>query len=286
MRYLAFLWILIPLFFSSCSTSDQKDNEREVIARVNDTYLSKEDIKGILPEGISSQDSINRVRNFINLWAVEQLFMDQSKRNLTFSEQKEYDKLVEDYRQTLYVNAYKDAIIKKSIDLSITNEDIKKYYEENSENFTLKEDLIKLRYLHLPSGFDDIVATQTRFNRFNDDDKEDLLQKKLEFITYSLEDSTWIEIREVLRKIPVLKKQPEKRLVTKGKYIQTKDSLGTYMVKIEDVREKNTKPPISFIKPVIKQIIINRRKQELIKKIEKDITKDAIENKQFEIFED
>ena len=34
----------------------------------------------------------------------------------------------------------------------------------------------------------------------------------------------------------------------------------------------------------IRQIVINKRKLEFIKQLEKDITKDAIKNKQFEIF--
>ncbi|MCJ7758135.1 MAG: peptidyl-prolyl cis-trans isomerase, partial [Gillisia sp.] len=36
--------------------------------------------------------------------------------------------------------------------------------------------------------------------------------------------------------------------------------------------------------PTIKQIILNKRKAELVKELEKDITRDAIENKQFEIY--
>ncbi len=42
--------------------------------------------------------------------------------------------------------------------------------------------------------------------------------------------------------------------------------------------------PLSYIKPTIEQIILNKRKLELIKKLEKDITKDAIKNNDFEIY--
>ena len=66
--------------------------------------------------------------------------------------------------------------------------------------------------------------------------------------------------------------------------IQLKDSLGVYLMKINDVLLRNETAPIEYVKPTIDQIVINKRKLELIKEIEKDITKDAIKNKQFEIF--
>jgi hypothetical protein len=42
--------------------------------------------------------------------------------------------------------------------------------------------------------------------------------------------------------------------------------------------------PLSYIKPSLKLIILNKRKLELIKKLEKDITQDAIKNNEFEIY--
>ena len=56
------------------------------------------------------------------------------------------------------------------------------------------------------------------------------------------------------------------------------------MIKIEDVLKTNDIAPLSHIKPTIEQIILNSRKLDLLKKLEKDITKDAIKNKRFEIY--
>jgi len=66
--------------------------------------------------------------------------------------------------------------------------------------------------------------------------------------------------------------------------VQLRDSTGVYMVKIKDVLNRKEKAPLQYIKPTIRQIILNKRKLELIKKIEKDITRDAVENKQFEVY--
>ena len=283
MRILKFLVVVLYLFLISCN-ADKSTSGDQPLARVNSSYLYESELKGVVPSGVSKQDSIARITNFINQWATQQLFLDQSEKNLSEGEVQEFEKLVEDYRNTLLITAYKNGIVNKSINMQVSDQEIENYYKENIKNFNLHKELVKLRYLHLPPGYNDMVVTQTMFNRFNNDDKEDLLRKKLEFVKFSFEDSTWIPMDRVLSLIPVLKEDKKDAILKKNKYIQRKDSLGSYMIKIKEVLRKNETAPLSYVKPTIRQIILSSRKKDLIKKIEKDITKDAVENKQFEIF--
>ncbi|TSE06061.1 MULTISPECIES: peptidyl-prolyl cis-trans isomerase [Aquimarina] len=276
--------ILLLLIVVSCQNF-KNQIKKEAIARVNETYLYKEDIKTLVPKNTSEADSVNIVNNYINTWATRQLFIDKAKLNLTEEELKEFDDLVESYKSTLYINAYKNAVINKAINMDITNQDLETYYDQNLKNFNLNEELVKLRYLHLPPDYGNIVATQRQLNRFNEEDVEELGGKKNEYLSYSLNDSVWIKLEQVFSKIPVLRKQEKTKFLKEGKYIQLRDSTGVYMVKIKDVLKHNEIAPLEYIKPTIRQIILNRRKLELIKKIEKDITRDAVENKQFEVYD-
>jgi hypothetical protein len=79
-------------------------------------------------------------------------------------------------------------------------------------------------------------------------------------------------------------KSSENQVLKKSNFTQLQDSLGVYLVKIEDLLDRNETAPLSFVSPTIEQIILNKRKLELIKKLEKDITKDAIKDKKFETF--
>ncbi|AXT60597.1 peptidyl-prolyl cis-trans isomerase [Aquimarina sp. AD10] len=281
MRFVIFIMFCIAIV--SCKKFGEQI-KKEAVARVNDTYLYKEDVEKILPQNSSKEDSVHIVKNYINTWATRQLFIDQAKRNLTQNELKEFDELVQNYQSTLYINAYKNAVIDKSINMEVTEQDLESYYKQNLENFNLNEELVKLRYLHLPSDYKNIVATQRQLNRFKEEDIDELKLKESEFIAYSLNDSIWIQLDQVLNKIPILKKQEKSKLLRSGKYVQLRDSTGVYMVKIKDVLNRKEKAPLQYIKPTIRQIILNKRKLELIKKIEKDITRDAVENKQFEVY--
>ncbi len=281
MKY--YVLIILSVLTVSCQNFRNRI-EKEAIARVNDTYLYKDDIEDLIPENTPETDSVTIINNYINTWATRQLFIDQAKRNLTEKELKEFDELVNNYQSTLYINAYKNAVINKSINMEITEPDIKSYYEQNIENFNLNEELVKLRYLHLPPDYDDIVATQRQLNRFNEEDIEELVGKQQQCVAYSLNDSTWIKLDQIMSKIPILKKQDKSKLLRSGKYMQLRDSTGVFMIKMKDVLRRNEQAPLEYIKPIIRQIILNKRKLELVKKIEKDITKDAVENKQFEVY--
>ncbi|WP_103070325.1 peptidylprolyl isomerase [Aquimarina sediminis] len=277
--------LLLLLFVVVSCQKFKSQIKKEVVARVNDSYLYKKDIEELVPKNTSKEDSINIVNNYIKTWATRQLFIDKAKLNLTEEELAAFDDLVESYQSTLYINAYKNAVINKSINMEITEQDFQSYYDQNLKNFNLNEELVKLRYLHLPPNYENIIATQQQLNRFNEEDTQELEDKKLEYLAYSFNDSIWIKFNQVLSKIPVLKKQDKTKLLKNGKYIQLRDSTGVYIVKIKEVLSHNEVAPLEYVKPTIRQIILNKRKLELIKKIEKDITRDAVENKQFEVYD-
>ena len=60
--------------------------------------------------------------------------------------------------------------------------------------------------------------------------------------------------------------------------------LETYLIYVNDALKKNDQAPLEYAKPTVEQILLNKQKLELVKQLEKDITKDAIKNNQFEIY--
>lgn len=254
------------------------------IARVNDVYLYEEDIQPILTDGITSQDSIILVTNFINEWATEQLLVAGAKVNLNEQKLSDFDKLAEDYKNDLYAGAYLEALVTRNIDTAVTMGEAESYYEENKVIFNLNEDLIKFRYIQLDENRQDVSDIKQKFQRFNNQDKRELDSIAIQFKSYSLNDSIWIKITQVIDKIPVVTTENKNQLLKKSNFIQLKDSLGLYLMHINEVLERNSTAPLEYVKPTIDQIVINKRKLELIKELEKDITKDAIKNKKFELY--
>ncbi len=263
----------------------KKTEDRIPVARVNETYLYLEDIEQIVPEGTAKEDSIISVSNFINRWATQQLFVQGAKLNLSEEKQEDYNKLVEQYKNDLYTKAYLEALVSRNINTVVTNEEAQAYYEGNKEVFNLNEDLIKFRYINIDENSLDLIETSKKFRRFDAQDKRDLDSIAIQFKSYSLNDSIWIKLSQAVTKIPVINAENKNELLKKSNFVQLKDSLGLYLMQINDVLLRNQTAPLEYVKPTINQIVINKRKLELIRELEKDITKDAIKNKQFEIYE-
>ena len=262
----------------------KKAETGEPIARVNDTYLYKSDIEDLITEGTSKEDSTIRVTNFINQWATQQLLIDGAKVNLSQDKQDEFNALVDQYKNDLFIKAYLEALVKRSIDTTISSEEAQEIYETNKEAFKLNEELIKFRYINVDENNSDLEDIETRFKRFDAEDREVLDSIAIQFRSYSLNDSIWIRANQAVLKIPVITEENKQELLKKSNFIQLKDSLSLYLVQINEVLLRNENAPIEFVMPTIRQIVINKRKLEFIKELEKDITKDAIKNKQFEIY--
>ena len=263
----------------------KKDTEQTPIARVNETYLYQEDIEGIVPENATAQDSTFIINNHINRWATQQLLIDQAKINLPQSKLDTYQKLVRDYKDELYAEGYKNAIVAQQLDSTITESELNNFYKENRGNFILNDELIKVRYILLSKDFTNFNSVVEKFSRFSKTDKEELESISIQFTKYNFNDSTWVKKDALLRTFPALQEK-ENELLKKSNFTQVQDSLGVYLVKIEDVLKTNDVAPLSYVTPTIEQIILNKRKLELIKKLEKDITKDALKNKNFETYEE
>lgn len=282
MRY-KFLIILLIILTTSCEFLKKADT-RIPIARVNDAYLYQDDIKDLVSEDTSVEDSTLTVQNFINRWATQQLFLDGALLNLSESKQETFNKLVVQYKNDLYTKAYIEALVRRSIDTVVNIEEAEEYYTNNKEAFKLNEELIKFRYVHVDENIIDFDAIETKFKRFDAEDKTELDSISIQFKSYSLNDSIWIKVKQVVDKIPAVTSENKNELLKKSNFVQLKDSLGVYLMQINDVLLRNDTAPLEYVKPTIDQIVINKRKLELIRKLEKDITKDAIKNKQFEIY--
>jgi len=252
----------------------------KIIAIVNTDKLFKEDLKDFLPRNISREDSLILVKSFIQDWAVKKLLLDAAANNNSQESLKSINNLVQDYKESLLINNFKEALIKQQLDTIISDDEVEAYYLINNENFKLNEVLVKSKYLYFDASVINKKEIVKFFKSEEIEDAEELERQQLSFKMYQLNDSIWTELDKILLKLPFSKEN----LLKKSKFIQKQDSLGLYLVAIKDVLRRNDIAPLSYIKPTIKEMILHKRKIELIRNIEKIIVKDATKNNNFKIY--
>ena len=271
------------LFFASCNLFNTADN-REPIARVNESYLYKEDVQDIIPENVTKQDSTLIVNAYINRWARQLLLMDGALVNLSEDKQNEFSRLVEQNKNDLYTKAYLEALVKKNIDTVVHHSEAKVFYEANKESFKLNDNLLQFRYISMPLNPINLDTIKKRFKRFKAKDKRYLDSISVQFKSYALNDTLWVKLSQVAKRISVINAENKNQLLKKTNFLQLKDSLNLYLMQVNDVRLQNDYAPLEYVNTSIKKIVTNKRKLELIKQLENDITKDAIKNNQFQTY--
>jgi len=280
MRYLT--TVCCFCLFLSCDLFKIKKetSAKDIVAIVNTEKLFKTDFINILPKNIHKIDSHVMAKSYIHDWAINKLLLEKAKNNSSSQTMNQINGLVKDYRESLLINNYKEQLVKQKLDTVITEEELKEFYLSNKENFKLNEELIKIKFLHIDNNINDKKKILALFKSDDILDLEELEKQELSFKFHQFNDSIWRELDNVLLKLPFSKK----KLLKKTKFIQKQDSIGLYLVAVKDVLERNSTAPLSYVTSTIEQMILHNRKIQLIRKIEKTIIKDAIQNNNFKIY--
>ena len=265
---------------SSCSN---KEDDNEAIARVYDTYLYDSDLLELLPNNFSKQDSLLLVTNYINSWAKDQLLLEKAKINL--NDKENIEELVNKYRQDILIDKYKGAAVSQYLDTVVTNEDITIFYNENKEIFRLNEELVKFKYIYFGNDLLNPEDFTTLFKSNKKKDIDSLVSQEIQLKSFNFNDSIWIRLEDVMNKISAFDKTDKSLFLKKTRFFKKEDSLGVYLVAVKDALKRNQTAPQSYVLPTIKQMILHKRKLDLLKKIEQTLMEDAINNKEFEIYE-
>ncbi|WP_420553664.1 hypothetical protein [Tenacibaculum aiptasiae] len=277
-------FFIVLLLIVSCdliSLKTEKFREDKPIATVYNKNLYKKDIEDLLPKGITAKDSLVIVKGLINSWAKQQLLLVKAEENISEVNSEKIESLVNDYKKSLYINGYKERLIKQQLDTIVSEEEIDSYYQKNKENFKLNEELLQFEYIHFGKDFLDKDETIKKFKSSKEEDKEDLESYLLNFKSYRLQDTTWVTIDYLKKSIAPFQTETRENLLKISKFIQKEDSLGVYLVAVKNMLPKNATAPLTFVSSRIKQIILHKRKLELIREIEKTLINDAIQNKNF-----
>lgn len=272
------------LFLVGCD-SVWKKKAPEALARVGDKYLYYKEIASVMRPNLSKEDSTAFVTEYINTWASKQLLLEKAKINLPEEELSEYEALVADYRTDLYTRAYKDALVQQGNDSMVTRSQLEAFYEAEKENFRLNEKLVKLRFVALPKDFLNKVEVAERLKNFGQKDQQVLDSIGVQFKKKSFNDSIWITASQIIEEIPPLNHDNVDKQLRKSEFLNLEDDNGIYMAKILDVRDAKDVAPLSFIEPTIEQVLLNRRRLDFIRKLETDVIDEAIQDKEFEVYD-
>jgi hypothetical protein len=281
---------LSALFLSACEFIKMKNEKaseevtRYPVARANSAYLYKDELAGIVTSGTTKEDSTARVEAYINSWIRKQLLIQEAARKIDINE-AEVERKILDYRFSLIAYEYQSYFVKQNLDTIISNAEVENYYKGNIDNFILKQNIVQATFMKVPK-------TAPRTNKIKDlifsqkeKDEKELKSYCLSFSTaYHLSDSTWMVFDELVKNSPLVEIPNKIQFLKAYPYYETSDDSYLYFLKVVKYRISDNISPLEFVKDDIRNIILNKRKVELAKKLEDDVYNNAVSEKEFEIF--
>lgn len=280
-----FLFLLIATAMASCRYFG-KNKQEDAIARAFDKYLYRTDIQGVVPDGTAANDSVEIVRRYIDNWIRRQIILNQAEYNLN-EEQKDFNDRLEAYRNSLIVYEYESELIRQKLDTLVSQQEIEAFYKQNPQNFQLLENIVRVSYVKVPQASANSAPAKKASQLLKSGKPADI--EKLDeicqssMLTCRIDDENWVLFTDLKREIP-LTIDDEEGFLRNRTYYETSDSLYVYLIRFNDYKMKESLSPLSFETENIRNIIINRRKLELINRMEQEVFQNALKNKDFEIF--
>jgi hypothetical protein len=280
---LALSAVVLGMFSCGKFGSKKSDSEEPAVARVHDTYLYLSEVKEMIPANTGKEDSILLVRNFIENWIKRQVILHKAESNLD-DEKKDVEQRLQEYRNSLITYIYESELIEQRLDTTVTDEEIEQYYQENQRNFELKDNIVKVLYFKVKKNAPKIAKVRGWYRSQNTRDRALLEDYCFQFASdFHLDDETWLPFDEVMKKVPI-KTYDKESFLRNNRFVETEDSTYYYFVRFSDMQIRESISPLSFVRDDIRNLILNKRKLELIREMEQAVYNEALKKNEIEIY--
>ncbi len=274
--------LVLSLSAVACNKHTEQP-EGEIVVKVGNKFLTKTELEAGLPKGLNQEDSILASEKNIKLWIKDNLLYDIASKNI--ADKEKINQLVENYRKSLIIYQYQEQLINEKLSKEISDEETTRYYEENKDKFKLDKVLIKGLYLKIPSDAPQLNNIKEWYKSSSKSALEKIEKYCLQnAVVYDYFYDRWVDFNELEDNLPIHYNDPA-ATVRSTKNIELKDSSYCYFLNIKEYLLEGDDAPYEYALPTIKELLINQKKVEFLKKAEDDLYNKALDKGQIKFYE-
>jgi hypothetical protein len=282
--------LLLGTFLSACDLikfkgeTTESGEQRQPAARVNNSYLYRDELNGIVAPGTPAEDSAKLVEAYITSWIRKQLLIQEASRKIDINEAA-VERKVLDYRYSIIAYEYQNYYVNKNLDPEVSNAEIEQYYKDNVDNFILKQNIVQATFIKVPQNAPKTNRIKELIYAKREKEESELRSYCLSFsAAYHISDSTWMVFDELVKNSPLVEIPNKIQFLKTNPYYETSDNNFLYFLKVDRYRISDNVSPLEFVRDDIRNIIVNKRKVDLAKKLEDEVYKEALNDEDFEIY--
>ena len=268
--------IAAGLLLGSC-TALEKQQKVGAAVEVNGQYLYRSTLDS-LTVGLSSEDSLRMVQQYISQWTKDVLEYDKAKART----KSDLEKLVEEYRRALYVQAYEQQLIERHMPKAVPDSVVMQVYEQMPNRFLLDESIVKGILVVVPKDARDIAKLRGWMAKEKLDEIEKYAYQNAS--GYELFADKWLTTTDLLAHIPAERAEMENMLKAKNQ-IEVTDSLKTYVLQVTEKHLRGEQMPMEYARPEIEKIVLYERQVDFLNKEREKLYNEAIQDQKIKFYE-
>jgi hypothetical protein len=273
-------WIIVAalacLLLYGCQAFEKKQQSGAAV-ELNGHYLYRSTLDS-LTLGMNSEDSLRAAQLFIRQWAQDILLYDATMSHTN----AQIETMVEDYRRTLYAQAYEERLVESRMSKTITDSTVNALYQQMPERFKLDESIMKGMLVVVPKDAPNIQKLRQWMAAQSLDKLEKYVYQNAS--GYELFVDQWKTTTEIIRLVPIERADLESRL--KGSnHIEVADSSKIYLLQITEKSMRGEAMPVEYARPQIEKIILNARRVEFMRKERERLYNEAIQKRKIHFYE-
>ena len=268
--------IAAGILLGSC-TALEKQQKVGAAVEVNGQYLYRSTLDS-LTVGLSSEDSLRMVQQYISQWTKDILEYDKAKART----KSDLEKLVEEYRRALYVQAYEQQLIERHMPKAVPDSVVKQVYEQMPNRFLLDESIVKGILVVVPKDARDIAKLRGWMAKEKLDEIEKYAYQNAS--GYELFADKWLTTTDLLAHMPAERAEMENMLKAKNQ-IEVTDSLKTYVLQVTEKHLRGEQMPMEYARPEIEKIVLYERQVDFLNKEREKLYNEAIQDQKIKFYE-
>ena len=284
--------VLAAIGLVGCTALEKKQQAGAAV-ELNGQYLYRSTLDS-LALGLDSVDSARVCEQYIRQWAEEILVFESGERRMSDNERARIERMVEEYRHTLYAQAHEQRLIERRMPKTVPDSAVQAFYDQMPNRFTLDESIMKGLLLVVPKDAPKAAKLRQWLMKINSElmGRDETLNAILDDIEkyayqnasgYELFLDKWLTTTQMLSRVPVERAELENKLKYHN-HIEMADSAKTYILHITDKHMRGEAMPVDYARPQIEKILLTRRQVDFLREERERMYEEAVKEKKINFF--
>jgi hypothetical protein len=254
-----------------------------ILAEVEGEILYLSEVENIFFVSMTPEDSLELLKNYVYNWTCRCIMAAKAEQVLN-KQQLDVTKELNDYRMSLLAYRYEMFCLQQKLDTLVSHDELLACYEQNSSMLSVTlSPSVRVVYIKVRQTAEGLNTLRVALLENRDRQYLDSLCIAMS-VQPNYMSNQWLSIDEIPNLLSFSKDQCNFAIRNNLSMVEERRGGYTYLLGLREVKRRSDYPSITQLKELYYSTIINQRRIELLKKIEKDVYNDALDNQRLKIY--